>query len=169
VEGPPNFVFALRLSAAAKPVLGYPAIMLQPAEIVANIQESEKLTKIFGRWPSFHDAEVHELRLSRSSANKPGSGLTLTLMIHLWTMTTELNSKGQYLLEDQTLATIAFREIEDLHLEGFNHQNVIWDISITQETTSEDGSPQFSVALEPCYGIDASFRCRQIEVLDAHP
>ena len=33
--------------------------------IESFIQGSEKLTNIFGYWPSFHDAEVHELNFRR--------------------------------------------------------------------------------------------------------
>jgi hypothetical protein len=35
------------------------------SEIAPLIIGSEKLASIFGQWPSFHDAEVHELHLAR--------------------------------------------------------------------------------------------------------
>jgi Immunity protein 50 len=35
------------------------------SEIASLIAGSEKLTSIFGQWPSFHDADVHELHFQR--------------------------------------------------------------------------------------------------------
>ena len=48
---------------------------------------SERLTAIFGAWPSFHDAEVHRCVLMRSA---PGEA-SLELLIHLWEITDELD------------------------------------------------------------------------------
>ena len=39
------------------------------SEIASLIVGSEKLTSIFGRWPSFHDAEIHDLHLQRGYIN----------------------------------------------------------------------------------------------------
>jgi hypothetical protein len=34
---------------------------------VAEIEGAERLTQIFGRWPSFHDAEVLRVRLDHEA------------------------------------------------------------------------------------------------------
>ena len=39
------------------------------SEIASLIVGSEKLTSIFGRWPSFHDEEIHDLHLQRGYIN----------------------------------------------------------------------------------------------------
>jgi hypothetical protein len=40
------------------------------SEIVPLIIGSEKPSSIFGRWPSFHDAEVHELNFQRGHIDR---------------------------------------------------------------------------------------------------
>jgi hypothetical protein len=39
------------------------------SEIASLVVGSERLTSIFGRWPSFHDAEIHDLHLQRGCIN----------------------------------------------------------------------------------------------------
>lgn len=60
------------------------------ASIESLIVGSEKLTKIFGYWPSFHDAEVLELHFVRGSV-QPEKGVydfpVLTLKVHVWQLT----------------------------------------------------------------------------------
>jgi hypothetical protein len=41
---------------------------LDPTEVVKG---AEKLTAIFGRWPSFHDAEVTSIRFERGDRRCP--------------------------------------------------------------------------------------------------
>lgn len=45
------------------------------------IQGSEKLISIFGHWPSFHDAEITELRLERGENNEPKNTWEFPVMI----------------------------------------------------------------------------------------
>jgi hypothetical protein len=136
------------------------------------IVDSEKLTNIFGRWPSFHDAEALELHLSRGKVS-PAENFylfpILTLKFHLWEMTKEVNADGYIVLKNHTLATLKFCDVSKLRLEGFNHQNAIFGIHIDRLERTEPPSPYFSVTLAPCYGIDASFECLGIEVAEAVP
>ncbi len=44
------------------------------ASIESLIAGSEKLTKIFGHWPSFHDAEVLDLHFARGNV-EPEKGV----------------------------------------------------------------------------------------------
>lgn len=58
--------------------------MSSPPHFVVH---SERLTRIFGRWPSFHDAEVTEAHLSRGEPVMEGAlsgSPTLTVKVHLW-------------------------------------------------------------------------------------
>ena len=51
------------------------------------IESSNKLTDIFGYWPSFHDAEVIELTSSKwkdSITRTPFSDFSIALHIHLF-------------------------------------------------------------------------------------
>ena len=136
------------------------------------IAGSEKLTKIFGHWPSFHDAEVLELHFDRGDI-RTEEGIykfpVLTLKIHLWELTKEVDSKGFLVLRHHTVTTLNFCDVSDFQMEGFNHQNAVLELCINSQQRSEGPSPYFAVELEPAFGMGASFKCLQIEVIDAVP
>ena len=75
---------------------------------------SEKLTKIFGKWPSFHDAEVHEVFLSRDDAETGAKRASTSLItkIHVREMTSDVEANGYYVLRNHTLASFCFWGIE---------------------------------------------------------
>jgi hypothetical protein len=70
------------------------------------------------------------------------------------------------------LATLRFQDVDDVKIEGFNHQNAVLGISVVLRergkfASGEDLSPDLVVTFEPAFGIAASFRCRRAEILDA--
>jgi len=140
--------------------------------VASHIAGSEKLTQIFGQWPSFHDAEVIDVNLWRGRVH-PDKGLwefpVLTVKVHLWKMTREVDSKGYFICENHTLCTLVFREVADLSMTGFNHQNAIFDLEIERKERDRPPSLYFAVRFDPSFGIDSSFECLQIEVADAVP
>jgi hypothetical protein len=141
-------------------------------KVIARIQGVVKLTQIFGTWPSFHDAEVIELSVRRNGIGpKQGSEFSpvLTVMVHVWQTTPEVDAKGFFVLRNHTLATIRFHGVEEFKMEGFNHQNVIFGLDIGEEQGSQGASPLFTVNFDPSFGIDASFKCSRIEIVDAIP
>jgi hypothetical protein len=139
--------------------------------IESLIRGSEKPLTIFGRWPSFHDAEVIELRLSREAA---GIGRDrhkrphLLARIHTWDMTNELDSTGHYVLKNHTLVTLRFSDIRELKLEGFNHQNVILGLTIQPKEANCSADSKFHVELDPSFGVGASFDCADMEIVDVN-
>jgi hypothetical protein len=67
------------------------------SEIVPLIIGSEKPSSIFGRWPSFHDAEVHELNFQRGHIDREDKIYEfpcLTVKPHLWLMINDIDQKG---------------------------------------------------------------------------
>ncbi len=140
------------------------------SDVESLITGSEKLAQIFGYWPSFHDAEVHELHFSRGNIQVE-SGIydfpVLTLRIHLWELTKQVDSAGFLVRRHHTLATLRFHDVSDFEMEGFNHQNAIMELRISSQERSEGPSPYFVVELEPAFGMGASFKCLRIEVVDA--
>lgn len=77
--------------------------------IETRIQGSEKLINIFGYWPSFHDAEVIELNFWRGNVD-PDVGSydfpVLTVKLHLWEITDDLNGQGYFGRVKHTLTTM---------------------------------------------------------------
>lgn len=141
-------------------------------KIESSIAGSEKLTGIFGYWPSFHDAEVHELHFLRGDVN-PEKGVykfpILTLKIHLWALTNEIDSKGFYVLRNHTLTTLKFEDVMEFEMGGFNHQNAMLSLSIKENPPRKGGLPCFAVTITEAFGMGASFECSRIEVVEASP
>lgn len=53
------------------------------------VENAAALEAIFGRWPSFHDAEVLRVALDRSGDDGP----TLELVVHVFVMTGEVDAR----------------------------------------------------------------------------
>lgn len=124
-----------------------------------KIINSYKLEEIYGYWPSFHDAEIHEIKLKR---NIKGSETLLELIIHLFEMTSDADKRGYYKLTKHNLVTIRFEEIEDMKLENFNHQNSIFELVIDKL----DKEDFYKVDINSSHGCYGSFRCKRIEVVE---
>ena len=138
--------------------------------IESLVHGREKLLAIFGRWPSFHDAEVMEIHLSRTPRGPGGKRdrrVELPAKIHTWDMTSEVDETGYYILKNHTMVTFRFSGVEELKLEGFNHQNAIFGLTIQPNKSSDAGSSKFHVEFDPSFGVDAIFDCSAIEVVDA--
>ena len=133
----------------------------------------EKLTVLFGCWPSFHDAEVIDLHYWRGDI-KPGEWddrnifpvLTVKLLI-----ATQFGADGT---NADILATLRFHDVDDFKMDGFNHVNQIVDFSVKTEergtyTNGKRLPPYLVVTFDRGFGMSASFRCFRIEVLEAVP
>jgi hypothetical protein len=131
-----------------------------------HITGAEKLTSIYGHWPSFHVAEVIEFALWRGeimSGHDAHVGPTIMARVHVL-------MDGP--ISQDTLATLRFEDVDELRMEGFNHQNAIFNLRVAIQDRGKFGSgeslsPYLVVEFQPAFGMSASFRCLQIEVVDA--
>lgn len=142
------------------------------AAIETFIQGSEKLLQIFGDWPSFHDAEIINLHLWRGNVD-PGRNVyqfpVLTLDVHHWELTREVDAKGFLVLRHHTRTTLTFSDVQTVELKGFNQQNAILSLSIKRLERAEMPSPYFSVEIQAAFGLEASFTCLGVEVTTTTP
>jgi len=127
---------------------------------IKGIENAKLIESIFGGWPSFHDAEIHDIVITRDCA----SGAQMDIKIHHWQGTGEVDSTGHYVSIHHTLSTFRFVGIDDLEIVGFNRQNVIADLEISEAAVPGVG---YLVSLPSLYGCGAAFKCRQIQVLSA--
>jgi len=124
---------------------------------IPSIQGSEKITSVFGYWPSFHDAEVIEVMLHR---NYLETGVpALTASVHVFEMTSEVSKSGHYVCRHHSIATLRFYDLSQLLLEDFNHQNALSGLAL------EEIASGFNVNFHSAYGMDSSFTCKAIEVV----
>jgi len=137
-----------------------------------NVQESiggyEKLTSVFGYWPSFHDSEVLCVRLDRRHSGE-GYGPTLDALIHVFEMTSEVGPGGACILRHHSLAHFRFHSVVELRLEEFNHQNVLWRLAISDIRERQMERIHFQVDFAASFGVSASFQCHRIELLRVTP
>jgi hypothetical protein len=115
------------------------------------VANASALTAHYGRWPSFHDAEVLNLQLNRGEGGQPPS-LTLTCLL-----VDRPAIQGAPLL-----VTMSFHQVDELELSGFNEQNALFDLTLTL------AERLIEVNLESSYGLSASFSCARVEIVDVH-
>lgn len=130
-----------------------------------EIREAQRLTEIFGRWPSFHDAEVLRVRLDHAA----DLGAALEADIHLFEMTSEVDQRGYFVLRHHTLVTLRFDGLVGLDLHWFDTQNVIAGLTIEKVAEPEQPGLIWHVELDSSVGMEATFDCSAITVADARP
>ena len=133
-----------------------------------HILASDKVTSLFGYWPSFHDAEIVWLRVDRRDSNL-GDGPRLEALVHCFEMTSEVNAAGNYVLRHHVLVHFRFASVSELVLEDFNHQNVLWNLEVEQAGEGGSGDGRLSVRFNAIHGAGAAFTCGTAEVVTVQP
>jgi hypothetical protein len=129
-----------------------------------DVINREALVDRFGDWPSFHDAEVYGLRLD--SGQRTDGVARLQLDVHVFAIDGQLPD-GWFNCVDHTLVTFEFEGVEAVELDRFGPQNVLDDL--VMEDINVGGGRQVEVWLPSNNGLDGSFRCRTVTVLNAVP
>ncbi len=135
--------------------------------IESKIQNSPSLTYIFGRWPSFHDAEVLHIRLDRGELKSFTPYLQAT--VHVFEMTSQIDEQGRYVLKNHVAVTFRFNEIYELKLEDFNHQNVLQGLSIVDVSDKQLERIKFEVSFDGIFGLSAKFQCNSVHIESVEP
>jgi hypothetical protein len=137
---------------------------------MADILGAERITSVFGHWPSFHDAEVVRLSLDRvGRATGAFASPTVTAEIYAFEMTSEVGADGAYVLHHRSLVTLEFRGVLDLTVDDFNGQNALFGLRIEDVSERQLERVRFEVHFDAAYGLAASFGCADVEVLDVQP
>ncbi len=128
--------------------------------IEKKIKNSNLLTQVFGRWPCFHDAEVISFEFFRDAVSEPN----VRAKLHVFEMTSEVDQRGFFVLTNHKIATFLFSCIDQSSVSDFNQQNVLMDLAIADISSRQLDSLKFEVHFASSFGIEASFKCRAIEV-----
>jgi hypothetical protein len=120
-----------------------------PSELKA-IDGAQELHAWFGYRPNFHDGEVVQLKLSRSSSS--------SLAIHTWEVTNEVDARGYYVLTKHVVVEFLLSDISGLSLSGFNHQNVLLGLALEKVDSG------FRITLDDCYGIAGTIEANKISI-----
>jgi hypothetical protein len=105
----------------------------------------------FGKWPSFHDAEIVRLDLNRSSQS--------VLSVYAFTMLGEIDDSGYYKLANHAVVHFHMQGIESLELQNFSAQNVIFGLELTHE------NGLYKIDLDPCFGLSGTLACMKLSLV----
>lgn len=135
-------------------------------EIYKKIISFEKISEIFGYWPSFHDAEIINISLDRSGKDE-WEGPILFAKIHVFQMGPETKNNGkEFVYHHHLIVTFRFTTVENLALGGFNQQNAIDGLEISEKYNEERKINVFGIKLSPGFGVQCSFDCDSIEIIN---
>jgi hypothetical protein len=138
-------------------------------EAVEHIAGAVQLVAVFGSWPSFHDAEVLWFRLDRRAHGEGCYGPTLEALVHAFEMTSEVGADGYYVLRHHTLVHLRFLDAVELRLDGFNSQNALMGLTLTDLRDRQTERVRWAVHFDSAFGVDASFQCSAVEVVSVVP
>jgi hypothetical protein len=141
---------------------------LKTMDFTDRILGTHQLIAVFGYWPSFHDAEVHWVKLDRQPQGD-GYGPTLEAMIHAWEITSEVGADGRYVLRHHVLVHFRFHDVVELKIEAFNHQNVLYGLGISDLQERQLENIKFGVSFDSSFGLGGAFQCRAVEVVSVVP
>src|SRR5262245_40378548 len=129
-------------------------------EVLVDIVDRELLIDHLGCWPTFHDFEVVSIVLERAPWPT-----TATRDMRATFYVFDLAKQHEDPERKQGLAELLFKDIDDLRLEGFNHQNPIMGLSIVRDPSGYSRR-RFRVECGgTCMPHEVSFSCSHISVL----
>jgi hypothetical protein len=100
------------------------------------------------------------------------------MLVHVFEMTREVTKEGFLVLRNHTLASLQFRNVEELSLSNFSYQNAIFDLIFGIEPMSYrlGGGPLNSpppnvitVEINSSCGLTGRFKCQAAEVMSVEP
>lgn len=127
-----------------------------------EIPGADALIKVFGRWPSFHDAEVVRFVLERAEPFRAGPSIVAD--IHAFEVTGHVGTNGAYVLRNHTLVSFRFVGVDQVELNGFNNQNVLWNLVISDIRDRQLEELNYEITFGSSFGMDARFLCREVSV-----
>lgn len=131
----------------------------------SDITNSSLVTEVFGCWPSFHDAEVRCLRFEASGNGGP----ELFADIYAFEITKDIALSGHYVLKKHVVVSFRFAGVDQVEMYGFNQQNAIMGLKITNISARQMEGISFEVAFEGSFGVSARFLCRKVVVQGVRP
>jgi hypothetical protein len=133
--------------------------LLNPKNLVKG---HERLTEIFGRWPSFHDAEIISIRLERCGRDQ-WEGPVAHVSVHVFEGYRENEESPTIKWRNHTIVTLRFAPVVEMSLSGLNQQNAIRDLTFESAGPENKNvtwvGPAYRVNFQPSFGVGISFVC----------
>ncbi len=129
-----------------------------------RITNHEAVTSFLGKWPSFDDFEVVSMLLERSH---DGEEPCPTLTIQFFGFRSDVGRESTE--RNNCLLTLRFVGVENVKLEGFNHQNAVNGFVVEGSWSERLNRELLNVELIQGFGVGATFECEEIEVVSVNP
>jgi len=129
-----------------------------------RITNHEAVTSFLGKWPSFDDFEVVSMLLERSH---DGEELWPVLTIQFFGFRSEVGPESPD--RNNCLLTLRFGGVENVKLDGFNHQNAINGFTVVGKWSERLNREVFNVEIVQGFGVGATFECEEIGVVSVNP
>ena len=116
-----------------------------------------------GKWPNFHDADVHNLSIWRGDM-RPDDNVWIGPAIEV---RFELCA-----LEKPYIAVLKFHDCNSIRMEEFSHQNTVYDLSLTyvargiNTTNGKPLPPHISVSFEQAFNAALRFTCFRVQAIE---
>ena len=123
------------------------------------IRNHQALLDHFGYWPSFHDANV--ISYTGPTADRQ----TVDLVLHTWEMTSEVDTKGYYVLQKHALVTFRFAGVHAASLERFDSGNILFGLNIARAGDADS----FHVELDSVVNLSDDFSATAGEIVSVTP
>jgi uncharacterized protein (DUF433 family) len=140
------------LSAASHAVAVPSPAVRTPIERAAELQIPglEEVIAWLGVFPSFHDSEVTSISLNREGPSH--------IRVHTWNMTDGVDAQGRYVQTKDVMVTLVLEGIQELALDGFNHQNVLSEIDFGRAKKG------YRLTLGGCFGVAGEIECEHLRI-----
>jgi hypothetical protein len=133
---------------------------------MVQILNADALEARFGSWPSFHDAEVLGMRLD--SGQRSDGRVRLELDVHLFAVDGQLVD-GRFNFVLHTAVTLEFVGVENVELDGFGPQNVLFDLVLKDLDVGASSAARVQVELPSSNGLGGAFCCETVAVVAVGP
>jgi len=129
------------------------------------IDNAAPVVALYGRWPTFHDADLRRLTLDLVTPSSERPRCEATLLA--FRMTDKVDARGYYVLEDHALVTLCFENVHVACLPEFEipglHQLLGLTIELADTALSSDR--RLKVTLWPVAGGHGVLYCDRASVL----
>jgi len=130
----------------------------------------ELVVTAFGYWPSFHDSEVISLLMDRRKILfDTVHNARIELVVHAFEMSAQVDEKGYFVLNKHHLVHFEFETVDEVRLQGFNHQNALMSLVFEELPRDAAGNHSFKVGLNDAFGIGGEFTSSEGRVLSVIP
>jgi len=118
-------------------------VCIMDKSVASELCGADAVTRWFGGWPSFHDAEVISVFLARAGQS----------LLRVYPYYPQNPATVDFILENVT----------DVELADFSCQNVIFGLEVAT-ATDQNGESVYRLTLAPCYGLAGRIDAKSLRV-----